>query len=160
MIGVAGVVLWKYGVSSEGSASAETLRLLANQERALQRIEALELEKLQLHRRTDTEQALARMAEQRPGALADEPSAPPPPANVPTEPDRPEPAPEQLVSEQRARDLLDDAVRAGGWAESARTEFREHFRRLTGPQQGEIVRRLNLASLQGKLKFDPTSLPI
>lgn len=160
MMGVASVVLWKYHVSSEGSASAETLRLLANQERALKRLEALGQEKLQLQRETDTERALARMAEPRAGALADEPGAPTPPANDTAEPDRAEPTPEQLLSDQRARDLLDDAIRAGNWAESARTEFRDHFRRLTGPQQGDIVRQLNLASLQGKLKFDPASLPI
>jgi hypothetical protein len=157
---MAGVALWKYPRSGEHLANAETLRLLANQERALKRIEALEVEKLQLHRRTDTEQALARAAEPRSAALAAESGAPTPTTDDAAEPDRAEPTPEQLLSEQQARDLLDDAMRAGSWAESARTEFRGHFRSLTGTQQGEIIRQLNLASLQGKLKFDPASLPI
>jgi len=161
LLGLVGGVVWaKNHAGNDAPSSGRELRILASQEQVLKRLEALEAERLAQHLDDQAEQARTRVTEvPAPGprersldAKAEPPSLPAAAAE--------EPSPEQLLGGERAQGLLDRAVKAGKWDDSDRVQFRNQFRSLTGQQQAELLRALNVAMNEGKLQFDPAALPI
>ena len=149
--------------ASSRAKSPEVERLTQLQqtlEKQGQLLERLGREREQRDRRAL--EAAARVEQPLGSRAGAEAPAPPSPAGAvePTAPAVAEASIEQLELEQASRELLEAAVKAGTWSDSELSQFSKQFRRLTRLQQAGLAQSLSVAINEGKIRVDPSRMPL